>query len=225
MVSSLDPRNLNNSRINEESRQDQLEELKDDVETLKMESLNERLGLPPAFRVFSLAFTAAIVGSLGGMMHGWKTSSLRYLASNSHRLPTTYNGWFFYHKRKMYYCLKQGMIVGFKTGAKLGGFVGCIFAVEAGFDKLRGVKDFCNTMMAVCIPGVAYSWWHRIPRVQANDFIRKGGRIGIGFGLLEDLFQYIRGADVWYLRRLFGIQPRSLTERIRDRIRSDKNKL
>ena len=225
MARSLDPRDINNSRINEGVRQDQLEELKDDVETLKKESLNERLGLPPTFRVFSLAFTASLVGVMGGLMHGWKTSSLRYLASNSHRLPTTYNGWFFYHKRKMYYCLKQGMMVGFKTGGKLGGFVGCIFAVEAGFDRIRGVNDFGNTMMAVCLPGFAYSWWHRMPRVQANDFIRKGGRVGIFFGLLEDFFQYVRGADVWYLRRIFGIQPRSLTERIKDTIHSKENEL
>lgn len=215
---SIDPRSLNTRSINQDSHETQMESLKEDAEELKRESEDQRLGLPPALRVFALASSAALIGGLAGLAHGWRTASLRYLASNSHRLPTTYNGWFFYHKRKMYYCLKQGMMLGFSTGVKLGSFVGCIFGIEAGLDKLRGVIDFGNTMMAICVPGFFYAWWHRMPAVQARDFIRKGGRIGIIFGLLQDLFQFCRGADVWYLRRLFGIKPESLTDRIRSKI-------
>ncbi|VEU22098.1 DEKNAAC103060 [Brettanomyces naardenensis] len=214
---SLDPKEINDRRINEDSRKAQLDSLKADVVELEERNINERLGLPPVLRVSMLAGAAVLLGGIGGLAHGWQTASLKYLASNSHRLPTIYNGWFFYHKRKMYYCLKQAMTLGFKTGGKLGLFVGFMFGIEAALDKSRGVLDFGNTMMGVCIPGFFYAWWHRMPRVQARDFIRKGGRLGITFGLAEDFLQYARGADLWYLSRL-GVQPKRLTDRIRELI-------
>ncbi|QPG73864.1 hypothetical protein FOA43_001179 [Brettanomyces nanus] len=210
---SLDPKGLNDRRINEDADGMQRDSFRADVKELEDDNVNERLGLPPVLRVALLGGSAGLIGGVGGLIHGWQTASLKYLASNSHRLPTTYNGWFFYHRRKMYFCLKQSMATGFKTGMRLGTFVGFMFGIEAVLDKSRGVTDFGNTMMAVCVPGFFYAWWHRMPQVQAKDIIKKGGRMGILFGLTQDLLQFIRGGDVWYLNRFFGIQPKKLRER------------
>lgn len=203
---SIDPNNLSDKQINADVKPPEVDE---------KENYDERFGLPPGVRVTMMAGLAGTLGAMGGFAHGYRTSSLKYLASNSHRLPTSYNGWYYYHKRKVYYCMKEAMGLGFGTGSKLAGFVGTIFGLEALLDTVRGQKDFANTTMAVVIPGAFFVWWNNMPKIQANDFIRKGGRIGLGFGLLEDTIQWMRGVDVWYLSKL-GIKPKKLTDRIRE---------
>ncbi|ODV84499.1 hypothetical protein CANARDRAFT_191114, partial [[Candida] arabinofermentans NRRL YB-2248] len=160
---------------------------------------NERLGLPPSLRITLFSTTAGLLGGCGGMIHGYKLASLRYLASNSHRLPTSKSGWFFYHKRKNYYCLKESMITGFKTSLKLSIWVGLLFSLESSLDSIRGLKDFGNTMMATTLNGFIYAWINQMNKVQSKEYIKKGGRLGIVFGLTQDLYTYIRGGDLWYV--------------------------
>lgn len=149
------------------------------------------------------------------MLGGWTDASLKYLAANSHRLPTSFNGWFFYHKRKTYYCTKNAMGTAFRSGFKVGGFVGVMFSLEAILDRLRGQMDFVNTMVAVCLPGFTYAWYNKMSKVQAKEIIHKGGKIGLILGLSQDALQYFRGVDVWYLNQWFGIKPMKLSDRLR----------
>lgn len=211
----IDPAQLDSSTLNSQTSEKQLDLVMQDFKDLTDSSFNDRLGLPPQVRVALFTLAGSIIGGMGGMIHGWTEASLRYLASNSHRLPTNYNGWFFYHKRKTYYCTKGAMSLAMRTGCKVGGFVGCMFAIEAGLDRARGMIDFGNTMMAVCLPGFAYAWWNNMTKVQAKDFISKGGRIGLVFGLAQDGLNFVRGADVWYLRDFLGIKPMKLSDRLR----------
>ncbi|GME77249.1 unnamed protein product [Ambrosiozyma monospora] len=190
------------------------------------DSLKQRLGIPAPARVLLFATAGFLAGGLGGMLVGYKSAGLRFLASNSHRLPKSFNGWYMYHKRKGYFCLKESMILGFKTGCKTGGFTMLLFGLEAGLDEMRnklssygttkdeGSKwDFTDTMMASCLSGFLYAWVHGLNKVQSKDLIKKGGKAGLLFGLSQDLLQFVRGADVWYLS-VFGVVPMKLKDRI-----------
>lgn len=215
-MNAISPEDLDTSRLNAQSTEEHKQGIYDDIQQLHAENFNARLGLPTAARITLFTLGAGLVGGLGGMLGGWTDASLKYLAANSHRLPTSYNGWFFYHKRKTYYCTKNAMSIAFKKGFKVASFVGVIFSTEAFFDYIRGQTDFVNTMMAICLPGFAYAWKSGMSKVQARDLINRGGKIGLLFGLTQDGLQFIRGIDVWYLNQWFGIKPRKLSDRLRD---------
>lgn len=214
-MATINPDDLDTTNLNAQSTADHVQGIYDDIQKIHKESFNSRLGLPAVARVTLFTLGGSIVGGLGGMLSGWTDSSLKYLAANSHRLPTSYNGWFFYHKRKTYYCTKNAMGNAFRTGFKVGGFVGVMFSIEAMLDYVRGQTDFVNTMMGVCLPGFTYAWYNNMSRVQARDFINKGGRIGLIFGLSQDALQFIRGINVWYLNDWFGIKPMKLSDRLK----------
>ena len=59
-----------------------------------------RLTIPQ--RMMLVPGTAFIIGSAIGIMRGGRNASLRFLAENAHRPPTTVQGWYFYKKTKNY---------------------------------------------------------------------------------------------------------------------------
>lgn len=59
-----------------------------------------RLTIPR--RVLVVPATAFVVGTAIGIMRGGRAASLRFLAENAHRPPTTVQGWYFYKKTKNY---------------------------------------------------------------------------------------------------------------------------
>lgn len=214
-MSSISQEEFDALNVNGQTNAAQQQSFVDTLQEIQDAAFEDRFGLPVAARLSLFGLGAGIIGGVGGMVHGWSQASLRYLAANAHRLPKSYNGWFFYHKRKSYYCAKSAMALAFTTGMRLASFVVGIFALEAGLDWARdGQRDWANTAMAVSLPGFGYAWIKGMNRVQARELIHKGGRIGIGLGLAQDLLQFVRGADVWYLREWFGIKPMKLRDRI-----------
>jgi hypothetical protein len=214
-MTTINPEDLDTTTLNAQSTAEHVQGIYEDIQKLHEDSFNARLGLPAVARITLFTLGGSIVGGMGGMLSGWTDASMKYLAANSHRLPTSYNGWFFYHKRKTYYCTKNAMGNAFRTGGKIGLFVGTIFSIEALLDKVRGQVDFVNTMMAVCLPGFTYAWYNNMAKVQARELIHKGGKIGLLLGLSQDALQYFRGIDVWYLNEWFGIKPMKLSVRLR----------
>lgn len=212
---TINPDDLDTGNLNRDTTLEHKQGILEDIQKIHEESYQARLGLPSVARITLFSIGGVMVGGLGGMLGGWTDASLRYLAANSHRLPTSYNGWFFYHKRKTYYCTKNAMANAFKTGFKVGGFVGTMFTIEALLDKIRGQVDFVNTIMAVSLPGFAYTWHYQLSKVQAKEVIHKGGKVGLLLGLSQDAFQFFRGIDVWYLNQWFGIKPMKLSDRLR----------
>lgn len=59
-----------------------------------------RLNIPQ--RVMVIPATAFVLGTAIGLMRGGREASLRFLAENAHRPPTTVQGWYFYKKTKNY---------------------------------------------------------------------------------------------------------------------------
>ncbi|KAF4574753.1 hypothetical protein EYR36_006103 [Pleurotus pulmonarius] len=98
--------------------------------------------VPP--RWYLIPGTAFIAGAAIGVVRGGQTESLRFLAENAHRPPTTVEGWYFYNKTKNYRIMLAGLKSGGWEAAKLAalgvGWVGIEEGVErAGLGDVREV--------------------------------------------------------------------------------------
>jgi hypothetical protein len=92
------------------------------------------INLPP--RLLVLPAAALFAGATIGFVRGTRTASLRFLAENVHRPPTTVQGWYFYNKTKNYRVLLGGLKGGGKDALALAatalGWVG----IEEGVTRL-----------------------------------------------------------------------------------------
>lgn len=118
----------------------------DNDQTQKREPI--RLNIPTRF--LHVPTTAFVVGSAIGMMRGGRVASLRFLAENAHRPPTTVQGWYFYKKTKNY----KVMLGALKGAGREGGLLTLLalgyVAMEEGLERSgwRGVKEIgagCGT--------------------------------------------------------------------------------
>jgi len=101
-----------------------------------------RLNVPP--RVLQVGTTAFVLGSAMGLVRGGREASMRFLAENAHRPPTTVQGWYFYKKTKNYRVLLGGLKGAGKESARLTalslGFVGMEQAfTHVGLDNMREI--------------------------------------------------------------------------------------
>ncbi|KAF7352990.1 Non-specific serine/threonine protein kinase [Mycena venus] len=68
--------------------------------------LSERRAAGYAFtispRLYTVPLGAVLLGTGIGLNRGGRLASLRFLAENAHRTPTTQKGWYYYHKTKNY---------------------------------------------------------------------------------------------------------------------------
>lgn len=169
---------------------------------------NERFHLLPAERLEALSLTSGLVGALSGFYEGVKSSSLRYLTENGHRLPRTVGGWYFYHKKKNYVMIISGGQTAVRQGLKYSLAIGGFFGLEWAIDTARGTIDLFNTTAASTIFATAYGMYHRLSRVQTQNYIKKGFALGISLGLTQDLLRFSRGGNVWYIDKLGIKNPR-----------------
>ncbi|KAK9325662.1 hypothetical protein V1517DRAFT_313974 [Lipomyces orientalis] len=157
-----------------------------------------RLGTHPSVRLPFLVMATGIVTFPLGLFRGSKVGGLKFLAENSHRLPGTVQGWYFYHKQKNYVILKDGMIESFKFGMRSITFVSGMFGVEALLDWARGQVDFLNTVVGASAVGLVYAARQRnLPRSQIKSTVRTGARLGLIYGLLQDGLRAAEG-QLWY---------------------------
>jgi len=91
-------------------------------------------------RLMVVPATAFMVGCAIGMVRGGRKASLRFLAENAHRPPTTVQGWYFYKKTKnykvMWGALKGAGTEAVKVTALAGGYVG----LEEGLERVGWSK-------------------------------------------------------------------------------------
>lgn len=165
--------------------------------------INERFHLFPFERLQALSMTSGVIGGFSGVYDGIKSSSLRYLTENGHRLPKTVGGWYFYHKKKNYVMIIAGAKNGVRQGLKYSVAVGGFFGLEWLIDTyVRGTIDFMNTTAAATIFSGFYSAYNKLSRVQSIGYIKKGGALGLSLGITQDLLIFARGGRVWYLDKL-----------------------
>ncbi|KAF2404660.1 hypothetical protein EJ06DRAFT_568954 [Trichodelitschia bisporula] len=162
----------------------------------------ERLSLPPNTRM-TLGFgTAFLVGSGLGLANGGTAAGMRFRAENAHRLPTSQQGWYFYHKSKNYHTLLGGAREGGLMGLKVGLWVTAFLVMEEAVDQSRGAgrnKDFLSTLVAAAATSGAFSAWNRFPITTAARTAKMGVKIGLGYGLLQDGFSYLQGRRLGYV--------------------------
>lgn len=117
-----------------------------------------RLDIPR--RLYLLPCVATTLGFSFGLLRGSRRASLRFLAENAHRQPTTIRGWYLYNKTKNYKVFLAGLRGGGKEAARLGvvglGWVGleeaCV-RTGHGCDEWREVVAGGGTgaiMAALC---------------------------------------------------------------------------
>lgn len=92
------------------------------------------LNLPPRF--FIVPTTAFAIGALIGLRRDARLASLRFLAENAHRAPTTKEGWYYYHKTKNY----KVALAGFKGAGRDGLFLAVVtlgwVGIEEGLNRV-----------------------------------------------------------------------------------------
>jgi len=168
-------------------------------------------------------------GFILGIYHGSAESGLRFRAENAHRFPTTQTGWYLYHKSKNYHMALGGIKEGMKMGLKQSAWVGVFFGMEECIDRGRagvvrqwrgfrgireeerlvaGNRDFVSSVLAGLGTAGAFSAWNRFPVPTAARVAKLGAKVGLAFGVLQDMASILRGRRLGYVefikRHTFG---------------------
>lgn len=100
----------------------------------KREDAAIRLSIPP--RLMVVPATAFIVGCAIGMVRGGRNASLRFLAENAHRPPTTVQGWYFYKKTKNYKVMWGALKEAGRESVKVTALAASYVGVEEGLERV-----------------------------------------------------------------------------------------
>lgn len=173
-------------------------------------AINERFHLFPYQRLGAVASVGGLIGAFSGFYEGIKIGSLRYLIENSHRLPRTVGGWYFYHKKKNYVMIVGGCKLALVQGAKYSGAMTGLFGIEAIIDYIRGTIDFASTTAAATITAGTYAWYTQLSRMQSANYMKKGALLGLSLGVTQDLIIWRRGGHIWYMDKLGVVNPQTV---------------
>jgi hypothetical protein len=124
-------------------------------------SKDDRLGIPPDVRIYTWGLTTFGAVTMSGIIREYGRAALRFRAENAHRLPRSEKNWFYYHRAKSLYALKEAIPYGTKLGLRMAPWAMGFLLMEQGVDHARGgsSKDFLSTIMAsISIAGL-YSVW------------------------------------------------------------------
>ncbi|CAE6434426.1 unnamed protein product [Rhizoctonia solani] len=89
-----------------------------------------RINVPA--RYYLVPGACLTTGFVLGLARGARQASLRFLAENAHRRPTTVQGWYFYKKTKNYRVMWGGLKGGGSVGLKMAAFGGLWVGLEQG---------------------------------------------------------------------------------------------
>ncbi|KAJ7047595.1 hypothetical protein C8F04DRAFT_937026 [Mycena alexandri] len=87
-------------------------------------------------RMYTVPLGAVLLGTVVGVNRGARLASLRFLAENAHRTPTTQKGWYYYHKTKNYRVILGALRGAARDGAYLGATTLAWVGIEQGFNRL-----------------------------------------------------------------------------------------
>ncbi|KAI9311538.1 hypothetical protein BX666DRAFT_938931 [Dichotomocladium elegans] len=152
-----------------------------------------------------LALMTGVSGFWGfsiGSFLGGRQAGLQYLAENAHRLPTTVQGWYFYHKTKNYRMMLGGIKRGMVYAGRTGGLCLMYGTAEALLDKVRGEEDVANSIAAGILSGALFSTITKLTRGSARYAVMFGAAFGLAAGGLSDLHRSIAGNPPTYLRNI-----------------------
>lgn len=116
-----------------------------------------RAGLDKQSRIILMSTIGSLWGFGIGAFIGGRQSGLQYLAENAHKLPTTVQGWYFYHKTKNYKMMLGGVKKGIRYAGRTGGLCLLYGTLEAGLDEVKGQADVVNSVTAGVATGTIFS--------------------------------------------------------------------
>ncbi|KAK7203930.1 hypothetical protein BZA70DRAFT_291012 [Myxozyma melibiosi] len=157
-----------------------------------------RFGVSPVLRIPGLLISSLFITIPLGAYRGANLSGLQFLAENSHRLPGNVQGWYFYHKRKNYVMMFNAMKMSFSFTVQGLAFTAGLFGIEAALDTARGQVDFLNTTAGAGFVGYLYARRHKLPWRQVKSTIKTGAKMGMVYGLAQDLVRSFDGRT-WYV--------------------------
>lgn len=170
-------------------------------------------------RYFILPVSAAIMGTLIGAVRGSHRASLRFLAENAHRPPTTVQGWYFYNKTKNYRRMAAGLQEGGLNAMKLGITALVWVGIEDGLERcgqpwaegreLGAGVGTASIFALVCelprrprrtvlMPTIAVLVWtflDRLPWRSGRQAMYLGGVVGGGMGFLRWARSYLEAVQ------------------------------
>ncbi|KAL9579547.1 MAG: hypothetical protein Q9212_005047 [Teloschistes hypoglaucus] len=133
-------------------------------------------------------------------------AALRFRAENSHRIPTTTRGWYFYHKSKHYYVMYAAMTEGLKMGFMFPPVILSLLYFERTVDLLRGRQDFLSTVIGSLSTAGLFSLKNHFNLPTTMHMARLGLVGGLAFGFIQDLHALGRGKRLDYVEYLKGIK-------------------
>lgn len=117
------------------------------------ENRPESIRLHVSTRYIVLPSMGALTGLFIGIVRGSRKESLRFLAENAHRPPTTLQGWYFYKKTKNYRMMLAALREGGARSIRLGA-VGLAWAgLEDGMQR-AGLEDVREIGAGLCTAGI-----------------------------------------------------------------------
>lgn len=175
---------------------------------------HDRLSTPPAARLFLYTISSSLLTFFLGAVSGGKKTSYQFLAENAHRLPTTHQGWYFYHKTKNYRVMFGGIKSGFKYASRTMIWTLMYTGTEATLDRVRGTIDCLNSTTAAITTAGLFSWKNRFSRQLGTRTVKMSALVGFGLGAMQDGLLWARGERVWYLEKVLGRQQGVLGDQI-----------
>ncbi|KAI7893704.1 uncharacterized protein EV154DRAFT_460479 [Mucor mucedo] len=165
-----------------------------------------RAGLSTKPRLLLMTTIGTFWGFSIGAFLGGQQSGLQYLAENAHKLPTTVQGWYFYHKTKNYRMMLGGVKRGLKFAGKTGGLCLLYGSVEAAIDDVRGEADVLNSVTAGIATGTIFSTLTKLTRGSFRYSVIFGAMFGLAAGGLSDLHRYASGDTPTYGKWLLSLK-------------------
>jgi hypothetical protein len=181
--------------------------LTDDIESLvPYDASNDRLSMSPSSRIIIGLMGGLFAGVAGGFLRGFNAATLRFMAENAHRKPSSQKGWYFYHRSKQQYSMVAGMKLAGRTGLVFSLLTGSFFILEDQFDRMRGgEKDVLSSVMAGTVTGGLYSVLRKERWAASGRILTAGFKGGLAVGALQDIVSLMKGRRISYVERVKGL--------------------
>ncbi|KIJ19963.1 hypothetical protein PAXINDRAFT_126277 [Paxillus involutus ATCC 200175] len=145
-------------------------------------------------RYFALPVSVALMGTLIGAVRGSRRASLRFLAENAHRPPSTIRGWYLYNKTKNYRRIAAGLQEGGLNSVKLGVTALVWVGIEDGLEQCGQPWAEARELGAGVGTAGIFATVYRLPWRTGSRAMLLGGVVGGGMGFLRWARAYLEEA-------------------------------
>ncbi|PVU97991.1 hypothetical protein BB559_001823 [Furculomyces boomerangus] len=139
--------------------------------------------------------------------HLWRgrNAGWQYLAEKSHNLPTTVEGWYYYHKWKNYRVIMGAVKKATYYGVRIGAVTAMYQIIEATLDRYAfGYTCVASSVVSGSISSLTCAIIARLPKSSFKRLIKMGTFGGLCIGVMQDGVNWYETKEPPpYLRDLF----------------------